>query len=348
MKDDSQRATFNGLNDLTNNIARLAWSGKHGEIGEEDAGRIHQILMAEKLGAKATELEECAGCETGCDADSAHTFSTGCCLADDIEASRPPAFVSKPSPLSGKDRTHARAFDPRSVAGGITVEAEETSEEEPEAPAFPYHLRVNANLTFRQKVQRLERRFELDAERREAIEEGNIADVLMLREFAGGESEVSDTVDTDSDWDPVDEESELEDSDWDEVPNNTDEEDAEVDAEIAEALDNDHRRRLVEDFDRARAHEEEVSELVSEMKVEEMAKPITKKAGGPVHWDGTKRKRTAPKRFADEVEHMPAGWGGAAGSNNGFTRGRDVDMGHSTEDLVGAGILRDLARKDRT
>ena len=36
---------------------------------------------------------------------------------------------------------------------------------------------------------------------------------------------------------------------------------------------------------------------------------------------GSKRKRMRVVRFADEVYHIPAGWSGEAGSNNGFRRG---------------------------
>ena len=54
------------------------------------------------------------------------------------------------------------------------------------------------------------------------------------------------------------------------------------------------------------------------------------------------------KRFADETEHLPAGWGGSAGSNNGHCVGREVDMGRTTADLVGDKIYREFVEKDRT
>ena len=54
------------------------------------------------------------------------------------------------------------------------------------------------------------------------------------------------------------------------------------------------------------------------------------------------------KRFADETEHLPAGWGGSAGSNNGYSVGRKVDMGRTTADLVADKIYREFVEKDRT
>ena len=39
-------------------------------------------------------------------------------------------------------------------------------------------------------------------------------------------------------------------------------------------------------------------------------------------------------RFAEETKHLHPSFGGSAGTNNGFTVGREVDMGHSTEDLT--------------
>ena len=63
---------------------------------------------------------------------------------------------------------------------------------------------------------------------------------------------------------------------------------------------------------------------------------------------GDKRANKKVVRFSDEVEHLPSAWGGYAGSNNGYTRGREVDAGHTTADLVAEAIIRKLALMDRT
>ena len=120
------------------------------------------------------------------------------------------------------------------------------------------------------------------------------------------ESEVSDKVDTDSEWEEGDEDDVSDtvdtDSEWDEDGGDTSGEEKEEGTEWT------------------------TPPLVA----------------------GDKRANKKVVRFSDEVEHLPSAWGGYAGSNNGYTRGREVDAGHTTADLVAEAIIRKLALMDRT
>jgi hypothetical protein len=242
VEDDMNQTTQDELEKLAINIKMTQdLLGKH--MGSNlDANAIHRceregkgfaFFLAKELASKALEEEECLGCETGCDAESAHTFSAGCCLADDIEARRPPAFVPMPSPICEGDRMRARDFLPMSSGDKIVVEVEETTDEEEEDS--------------------------------ELEEEG-------------------------------DEDEEEEDSEWEEEEGEGEEEE---DSEWEEEGDED----------------EEDEDLSNSIHL------------GITESSRLSRKR---KRFADESRHLPAGWGGSAGSNNGYTKGRGVDMGHTT------------------
>ena len=311
VQDDMSRTTTRELENLAVRIKMTQdILGKH--MGSKlDANTIHQCEREGKgfalFMAKALE-EECSGCETGVDADSAHTFGRGCCLADDFEARRPEDFVPKPSPLSRADRTYARFCNFREAGDpDIIVEAEETTDDDNlDAPSYPHNLRVEENLNFREKVQRLEKLFELDAKRKaEREEESVVSDTVDTDSELEEESVVSDTEDTDSEWEE-DSECDDEDSEWEQG----------------------WREEVLEN-----ACLSGISEIDQEDSIERRT---------------SARRSKKVKRFADETEHLPAGWGGSAGSNNGHCVGRQVDMGRTTADLVADKIYREFVEKDRT
>ena len=63
--------------------------------------------------------------------------------------------------------------------------------------------------------------------------------------------------------------------------------------------------------------------------------------------EGTRSNRKVV-RFAEETKHLHPSFGGSAGTNNSFTVGREVDMGHSTEDLTILNAYAKIMQKDRT
>jgi len=60
------------------------------------------------------------------------------------------------------------------------------------------------------------------------------------------------------------------------------------------------------------------------------------------------RSKRKTVRFAEETKHFPPSFGGSAGTNNVFTVGREVDMGHSTEDLTILNAYAKIMQQDRT